>query len=132
MKRKCGRYNVGDARLPNGHIVKDVPSNYVLVHCGTEGKQKMASAVVDALETIFSKKQVSSTGQTSTCHASYAAAFPMVTTDQQATSIDISLPMHVVVGNCSVHQGFDSSMELLGKVCVPRKDLQYFTISLYN
>jgi len=86
VKNKCGRYNVEDIALPNGHTVKDVPKNYRLVFSGKAGHQNKSVALVNALKAFFSRKQVAATVQTSTYHASFAAAYPTVVDFQSITA----------------------------------------------
>jgi hypothetical protein len=106
--KRYGRHKVKDVTLPNGHVVRDVPGNYKLVHDRQHGMYEAERAIVNCmrrlfsrkeacpteftklLRRLFSRKEACPTEFTKLLHAAFASAYPTVPTETQQVLISLS------------------------------------------
>lgn len=72
---KCGRNILRDERLPNGHIVRNVPGDYHLVASGQHGKDKIAMEVYSAFKKLITRREADMTFFTTLMYGAVVAAF---------------------------------------------------------
>jgi hypothetical protein len=87
---KCGRYDVGDWPLSNGHTILNVPKNYAVVTKHDLGKYKKQRDICNALKSSFHQKQACCPQEGQYIHAAFAAAHPKIVPQVQETLIALS------------------------------------------
>lgn len=77
-EKKHGRFHLNDKNLNNGHTIKDVPSNRVIITSTEDGKNKVARAFEATVARFFKLKKGGPTLFTQHMYGALAATFPTV------------------------------------------------------